>query len=114
MDNVKNDRFYLEKIIADLKFVVDHTKDMTQAEMQENDLLIDSVMFRIIQIAENGAKLTDVFRAAHPDIPWAAIRGMRNRIVHNYGLVSMSIVYDTVVHHIPKMYAMMKEIYDAK
>ena len=114
MDNVKNDRFYLEKIIADLKFIVDHTQGMTQAEMQENDLLIDSVMFRIIQIAENGAKLTDVFRAAHPDIPWAAIRGMRNRIVHNYGVVSMTIVYDTVVNHIPKMYAMMKEIYDAK
>lgn len=114
MDNVKNDWFYLEKIIADLKFIVDHTQGMTQEEMQENDLLIDSVMFRIVQIAENGAKLTDVFRVAHPGIPWAAIRGMRNRIVHNYGIVSMTIVYDTVVNHIPKMYAMMKEIYDAK
>lgn len=51
---------------------------MTQTEMEENDLLIDSVMFRIVQVAENGAKLSETFRAAHPDIPWAAIRGMRN------------------------------------
>ena len=107
MDNVKGDSFYLEKIVADLKFVIDHTKGMTQTEMEENDLLIDSVMFRIVQVAENGAKLSEAFRMAHPDIPWAAIRGMRNRIVHNYGVVSMTVVYDTVINHIPKMYSML-------
>ena len=110
MDNVKDDRYILEKITSDLKFVIDHTQGMTQEEMTENDLLIDSVMFRIVQEAENSAKLSDAFRAAHPDIPWAAIRGMRNRIVHNYGVVSMTIVYDTVINHIPKMYAMLKAI----
>ncbi len=110
MDNVKGDGFYLEKIVADLKFVIDHTKGMTQTEMEENDLLIDSVMFRIVQVAENGAKLSEAFRMAHPDIPWAAIRGMRNRIVHNYGVVSMTVVYDTVINHIPRMYAMLVAI----
>ena len=35
MDNVKGDSFYLEKIVADLKFVIDHTKGMTQTEMEE-------------------------------------------------------------------------------
>ena len=58
--------------------------------------------------------MTDVFREAHPDIPRAAIRGMRNRIENNYGVVSMTIVYDTVSNHMPKMYAMLKEIYDAR
>ena len=56
MDNVKGDWFYLEKIVADLKFVIDHTKGMTQTEMEENDLLIDSVMFRIVQVAEKTAQ----------------------------------------------------------
>ena len=71
MDNVKGDSFYLEKIVADLKFVIDHTKGMTQTEMEENDLLIDSVMFRIVQVAENGAKLSEAFRMAHPGLPSA-------------------------------------------
>ena len=83
-----------------------------QAEMEENELLIDSIMFRIVQMAENGAKLSEAFRAEYPDIPWVAICGMRNRIVHNYGVVSMAIVYDTVSNHMPKMYAMLKEILD--
>jgi len=33
-----------------------------------------------------------------------AIKGMRNKIVHNYGVVNMSIVYDTVTRGIPEMY----------
>ena len=112
MYNIKDDSFYLEKVVTDLKFILDHTQGMTQAEMEENELLIDSIMFRIVQMAENGAKMSEAFRAENPDIPWAAIRGMRNRIVHNYGVVSMTIVYDTVSNHMPKMYAMLKEILD--
>lgn len=43
-------------------------------------------------------------------IPWTAIKGMRNRIVHNYGYVDLSIVYDTVTHGIPDMYRMLSEL----
>ena len=58
MDNIKDDRFYLEKVVTDLKFILDHTQGMTLAEMEENELLIDSIMFRIVQMAENGAKMS--------------------------------------------------------
>lgn len=110
MDNVKNDKYYLDKIVADLKFIIDHTKGKKQAEIEENDLLIDSIMFRIIQIAENNNCLSDEFKNAHREIPWMAIKGMRNKIVHNYGVVNMSIVYDTVMHGIPEMYEQLTNI----
>lgn len=61
MDNVKGDGFYLKKIVADLKFVIDHTKGMKQTEMEENDLLIDSVMFRIVQVAEKAQNFPKPF-----------------------------------------------------
>ena len=64
----------------------------------------DSIMFRIIQIAENNNKLSDDFKNRFKNVPWLAIKGMRNKIVHNYGVVDMSIVYDTVTNGIPLMY----------
>ena len=60
-------------------------------------------MFRLIQIAENSDKLTPEFKEAHSDIPWHAMRGMRNRIVHDYGEVDLSIVYDTVIVDLPEL-----------
>ena len=67
-------------------------------------MLVDSIMFRIIQIAENNGRLTNEFKDKHGEIPWTAIKGMRNKIVHDYGVVNMVIVYDTVTRWIPEMY----------
>lgn len=104
MDNVKDDRYYLGKIVDDLKFVIDHTEGKTREEIENDEVLIDSILFRIIQISENNGKLTDLFKADHQDVPWLAIKGMRNRIVHDYGVMDFSIIYDTVVHGIPETY----------
>jgi uncharacterized protein with HEPN domain len=32
---------------------------------------------------------------AHPEVPWALMRGMRNRIVHSHYQVDPAVVWDT-------------------
>ena len=103
MDNVKNDSYYLNNIITDLSFVLTHTKGMSSKDFESNELLLDSVMFRLIQISENSDRLTPEFKEVHSDIPWHAMRGLRNRIVHDYGKVDMSIIYDTVINDLPEL-----------
>lgn len=110
MDNVKNDRYYLEKIITDLGFIIENTKGKAKDEIAVNALLVDSIMFRIIQIAENNSRLSDDFKNKYSEIPWLAIKGMRNKIVHDYGVVNMDIVYDTVTRWIPQMYNALIQI----
>lgn len=110
MDNVKNDQYYLEKIISDLGFIIEHTKGKTQDEIESNDLLVDSILFRIIQIAENNSRLSEEFKKKNGEIPWVAIKGMRSRIVHDYGVLNMAIVYDTVTRWMPEMYEKLVKI----
>ena len=103
MDNVKGDSYYLKRLLTDLQFLIGHTQRKTQTEIESNPLLVDSIMFRMIQISENVDKLTLAFKDRY-EIPWQAMKGMRNRIVHDYGVVDMKIVYDTVINDIPKIY----------
>ena len=110
MDNIKDNQYYIDKILADLKFVIEHTQGKTQEEIEGNDLLLDSIMFRVIQVAENSMKLDEEFQKQNSHIPWRAIRGMRNIIVHNYGAMDISIVYDTVKNSIPELYRMLQKI----
>ena len=110
MDNTKNNQYYVDKILTDLKFVIDHTQGKTQQQIEGDDLLVDSIMFRVIQIAENSMKLDEEFQMKNSHIPWRAIRGMRNMIVHNYGAVDLAIVYDTVANSIPELYKMLSTV----
>jgi uncharacterized protein with HEPN domain len=105
MDNLKNDRYYLEKILTDISFVLAHMKDVTRKDFEENEILVDSVMFRLIQVSENSERLSETFRMRHDRIPWHAMKGLRNRIVHEYGNVDLSVVYDTVDRDLPQLYA---------
>lgn len=70
-------------------------------ELSKNEILLDSMMFRMIQISENSRKLSDKYREERKNIPWEAIFGMRNRIVHDYGNVDITIVYETLVSDVP-------------
>ena len=108
MDNLKTNEYYLNKIVADVEFMLEHTKGKSKNQIEENPLLVDSIMFRLVQITENANKLTDEFKEENSNIPWRAIKGMRNRIVHNYGEINLDIVYDTVVNSIPELYKALK------
>ena len=67
-------------------------------------------MFRLVQVAENSDKLTITFKTEHKELPWREVKGMRNRIVHDYGFIDLTIIYDTVIHGIPEMYEQWEKL----
>lgn len=110
MDNKKDNAYYVKKIVTDLAFILEHTKGLTQQELEENEILVDSVMFRLIQVSENSDKLTAEFKAFYSTIPWRAMKGMRNKIVHEYGNVDLAVVYNTITNDIPELLRLLQEL----
>ena len=80
MDNLKDDSYYIQRVINDINFLIRHTKDITKDKFAKEELLLDSIMFRFIQISEHIKKLTPTFKARHDKIPWEDITGNRSRI----------------------------------
>ena len=103
MDNIKNDHYYLEKIKTDLAFIVKHMKDIDLQELNENEVLLDSMLFRMIQISENAKRLSAEYKEEKSNLPWDAMSGLRNRIVHDYGNVDLNIVFETLKYDIPDL-----------
>ena len=67
------------------------------------------MLFRLIQISENSKRLSDQFKNEYLQIPWMAVYGLRNRIVHDYGNVDLSIIYSTVKNDIPELYTLLNK-----
>ena len=55
------------------------------------------------EIASQILKRHEEFIADHPDIPWEEMRGMRNRIAHNYFDIDLEKVWETAKSDIPDL-----------
>ncbi|HRP03916.1 MAG TPA: DUF86 domain-containing protein [Opitutaceae bacterium] len=53
----------------------------------------DAVALRISVLGESASKIDRATEAILPTVPFKSIRGMRNRIAHDYGAVDFKIVW---------------------
>ena len=103
MHNEKNDQYYIEIIKADLQFIAKHMENVDIQSLKENEVLQDSMLFRMIQISEKAKKLSEEYKLKNSMIPWQEMYGLRNRIVHDYGSIDMKVIYDTLTVDIPDL-----------
>ncbi|MBP5233231.1 MAG: DUF86 domain-containing protein [Planctomycetes bacterium] len=55
----------------------------------------NSITMPILQIGELAKRLSAEFMAAHTEIPWRQIKGMRDIFAHHYGAVDFAFVWET-------------------
>ena len=57
---------------------------------------------RAIQLIGQAARgVSGELQAAHPEIPWRVMIGMRNVVVHDYADVDLALVWKTVREDLP-------------
>ena len=93
MDNKKDNRYYASKALESINIIHDYFRIMSYEEFLRDTMLIDAILFRLVQVVENIKNLTDDFKNKFPSIPWGEIVGFRNGIVHEYGKTDYSQVY---------------------
>ncbi|WP_235641360.1 DUF86 domain-containing protein [[Limnothrix rosea] IAM M-220] len=75
----------------------------------EDIQLQDSVIRRLLVIAEAAKRVSDETKNKLPGIAWREINGMRNRLVHEYDDVNLKIVWDVVQSEIPELIEQIKK-----
>jgi len=64
---------------------------------------IAACVLNLSQIGELAAQLDSEFIQRHSQIPWHKMRGMRNRIVHDYEGLQVNIIWDVMVLFLPDL-----------
>jgi uncharacterized protein with HEPN domain len=96
----------LDAARAALAFTAGRTLDDLSA-----DLMLQFALVRALEIiGEVAARLSEPTRAAHPEIPWTAIVGMRNRLVHGYFDVDLGIIWRTTTESLPPLVSALESI----
>ncbi len=65
-----------------------------------------AVIMSMVILGEAATKVMDCypdFAQRHAQVPWRAMRGMRNRIAHGYFEINLDVVWDTVQSAVPEL-----------
>lgn len=71
---------------------------------------ITACAFSVMQIEELTKEITEETTKKYSNIPWTSIRGMRNRIVHDYENVDLSVLWGTIKQSLPELKDELKDI----
>ncbi len=91
----RDDSFHLEGIrehVLAIRQYLPSTKGAYLADEKTQD----AVLMRLLALGEEVDRLSDEFKADHPELDWFKIVGLRNRIAHGYFQVDPEIVWETV------------------
>ena len=70
----------------------------------------DATLRNLELIGEAAAQIPETVRDGHPEIPWRAIIGTRNRLAHAYLHIDDDIIWTLIVDAVPELLAALRKI----
>jgi uncharacterized protein with HEPN domain len=89
-----------------VQFVAGHQR----ADLDEDRMLLFALVRAIEVLGEAASKISEATRATHAGIPWRAIIGMLNRLIHAYFEINTEIVWQTVTQEIPALLPPLRKL----
>jgi uncharacterized protein with HEPN domain len=94
-------RLRIEDILDAAARIARYIDGKNLAIFARDDLTLDAVSRCFGIIGEAAVHVPDEITAAHPEIPWAEMRGMRNIVVHEYFGVTKETLWKTAREDLP-------------
>ena len=69
-----------------------------------------AILHQLLVVGEAVKRLSDDFRAEHPEIPWVGIAGMRDKLIHQYDAVDLDEVWKTVTKDIAPLISFLEPV----
>jgi len=83
---------------------------MSESDLRGNALLESSVCWQLVILGEATRRVSLLLQERNPQIPWASMRGMRNRLVHNFDRVNLAEVWRAAKVDVPGLLEQLGEI----
>ena len=100
----------VSKMIAYIDKIFSYWKGLNYHSFSENTLTVDACVFNLSQLGELTTKLDKDFTLMHTDVPWNEMRGLRNKIVHDYEGVNLKLVWEIVSEDLPELKGKLEKI----
>ena len=81
----------------------------TRADLDQDEMLLFALVRAVEIVGEAAGRLSAEARADMAGVPWSAVIGMRNRLVHAYFDVDRDILWTTIAEALPALLDQLKQ-----
>ena len=100
-----------------LQHMFDHAMEATEMargrkrEALDIDRQLNLSLVRLLEIVGEAANhVSPSGQAAMPEIPWAKIIGLRNRITHGYYEIDFDVLWEIIQHDLPPLISELEKL----
>ena len=107
---MQRDRPHLLDILEAARLALSYIEHTTEADFLADTQCQDSVIRRLEIIGEAARRVSEPRRAAHPELPWEEMIGLRNVLIHDCGAVDLPLLWQTVHNDLPRLVVMVQAV----
>ncbi len=106
----ERDPAFLWDILDAAEAVSEFVGGRTFSEYQQNRMVRNAVERNLEIIGEAANRVSESFRATHPEIPWKSMIGQRNILIHEYGEVKNERIWAVATKYIPELISSLRPL----
>jgi uncharacterized protein with HEPN domain len=100
----------VQDILAEIVVVEQTIAGLSFEAFSQSQQALRVVLYSLAVIGEAVASAIADLEAVEPGIPWHQIRGMRNRVIHEYFRVDVEMIWETVRSDLPGLKEALQRI----
>jgi uncharacterized protein with HEPN domain len=101
---------YLQDIADASRKAIAFLGATTRDELAADDKTTFAIVRALEIVGEATKRIPQAVRDRHPAIPWRAMAGMRDKLIHDYVSVNVDIVWKTVHDDLPPLLPLIDNV----
>ncbi len=93
----------LEDIVTGIEHIQLYTTGLSFDQFSSHFMTVEACLYNLQVIGEAVSVLPQDIKQENDDIKWAAIKGMRNRLIHEYFGTDLQLVWTVIQEELPEL-----------
>lgn len=105
-------KILIEKILKYIQKILSYVDGIDYEAFAGNAMMVEACVFNLGQIGELANKIDKDFETAHNEIPWRELYGLRNKIIHDYEGVNLTLIWEILETDLLELKNKLEELYN--